>query len=196
MGKRPSAAKTGPKAKAKTEGDVPPVTALFAQGGRATLATEVPQPPEVKEGLSATDVETGSEASTPRSGRPPAMDQKSLTRMLGQLSYHGNKGNEPAQRALVTYKSLPASDKHRFLQEFMEKGSKDLSWVHSFSATTANTINETSEVKEGWFLPSQILDMNGFKVTPAELHQQSIKTLVTDLVKVVCAWVAGALLRG
>ena len=191
MGKRPSAAKTGPKAKAKADG----VAVLFGQAGPATLATDDSQPPEVKECLSATDGETGSDASTPR-GRPPAMDQKSLTRMLGQLSYHGNKGSEPAQRALVTYKSLLASDKHRFLQDFMDKGSKDLSWVHSFSATTANTINETSEVKEGWFLPSQILDMNGFKVTPAELHQQSIKTLVTDLVKVVCAWVAGALLRG
>lgn len=195
MGKRPSAAKTGPKAKARTDGGASPATALFAQGGGATLVAEVPPPAEVKEG--ATDLETGSEASTPRSGRShPAMDQKSLTRMLGQLSYHGNKGSEPAQRALVTYKSLPASDKHRFLQEFMDKGAKDLSWVHTFSATTTNTINETSEVKEGWFMPSQILDMNGFKVTPAELYQQNIKTMVVDLVKVVCAWVAGALLRG
>lgn len=96
------------------------------------------------------------DAEKPSSDAGP-MDPKEVSKMLGSLKYkQAYKGDEHAKVALEKYRSLPPSEKHKFLSAY-QKGGKDLSWIHSFSASWSAETKESSQVSEGYFYKSHLL---------------------------------------
>lgn len=108
-----------------------------------------------------------------------AMHKNEISKMLGYLNYHSMKHErEDCKHALQVYEQLPSDKKREFLSKF-KHNKKDLAWVKSLTVTESASVLHQHQLQEGWFLRSEILEMNGFAAHA--FSKEDAQSLLEDL---------------